>query len=203
MTGEQVYVSHAPADLELVQKLFTTVRNFPFDVHVALEEVDSNENRDRLEGRIVDSDVVVAVLTDRSANSRWVNQEIGYARAEGVPVLPVYEDEAYRGGFLADVEGVAIDRDHLARTVFELLTGIRAELTPLGPLSVPNWFMRFPCTVDGCREAVVLEIESAQQKLWKQHRHGHPLFVSCDGCDATYYFNPATIGFIRRDPPDQ
>ncbi|MWV41265.1 toll/interleukin-1 receptor domain-containing protein [Natrialba sp. INN-245] len=203
MTGEQVYVSHAPSDLELVQTLFSTVKNLPFDVHIALEEVDSNSTRDRLESRIPDSDVVVAVLTDRSADSRWVNQEIGYARAERIPIFPVYTDERHRGGYLADIEGMSIKRDDLSRTIFELLGGLRHNLEPIGPLSVPNWFMRFPCTTDGCPEQVVLDIDAPQSKLWKQHRHGKPLAVTCSACGGTYYFNPATLGFIRRDPATQ
>ncbi|MEY7849763.1 toll/interleukin-1 receptor domain-containing protein [Natrarchaeobius sp. A-rgal3] len=203
MTGEQVYVSHAPPDLEFVQKLFSTVKNLPFGVHIALEEVDSNSTRDRLQSRIADSDILVAVLTERSTDSRWVNQEIGYARAEGIPIFPVYAADRHRGGFIADVEGAPIERDDPSRTIFELLTGLRRHLEPLGPLSVPNWFMRFPCTTDGCPEQVVLEIDAPQSKLWKRHRHGQPLAATCEGCGGTYYFNPATLGFIRRDPPAQ
>ncbi|RQG96255.1 toll/interleukin-1 receptor domain-containing protein [Natrarchaeobius oligotrophus] len=199
MTDEQIYVSHAPADLELVQELFSTVKNFPFGVHLALEEVDDNSERARLEGRLVDSDVVVAVLTNRSARSRWINQEIGYARAQGVPVVPLYDDETCRGGFVGETDGVSIARDDPSKTIFELLCDLRRELAPLGPLSVPNWFVEFPCTVSACPDRVVLEIEASQSKLWKRYRHGKPLAASCDECSSTYYFNPATIGFIRRE----
>ncbi|MFP9192200.1 toll/interleukin-1 receptor domain-containing protein [Natronosalvus vescus] len=198
MTGEQVFVSHAPVDLELVQELFSTVKNFPFGVHIALEEVESGRSRKRLEGRLANSDVVVAVLTDNSANSRWVNQEIGYALAKGIPVLPLYDDETLRGGFIDGVEGVAIDRENPSFTIFNLLCRLRGELAPLGALSVPNWYIRFPCTVPDCGHPVTLDITSGQTKLWKLSQHGQRLETSCDVCATSYYFDPATIGFLGR-----
>ena len=205
MTGEQVFVSHAPVDLELVQELFSTVKNFPFGVHIALEEVESGRSRKRLEGRLANSDVVVAVLTDNSANSRWVNQEIGYAFAKGIPVLPLYSDESLRGGFIDGVEGVEIDRENPSFTIFNLLCRLRGELAPLGALSVPNWYIRFPCTVPDCGHPVTLDITNGQTKLWKLSQHGQSLETSCDVCASTYYFDPATIGFLGRknetEPP--
>ncbi len=202
MTGEQVFVSHAPADLDLVQELFSTVKNFPFGVHIALEEIESGRSRQRLEGRLANSDVVVPVLTQRSAISRWVNQEIGYARAKGIPVLPLYEEADLRGAFITDVEGVEIDRENPSFTIFNLLCRLRGELAPLGALSVPNWYIRFPCTVPNCGHPVTLDITQGQTKLWKLHKHGKSITTTCDSCESVYYFDPATIGFLGRGDAD-
>ncbi|MFC4246573.1 TIR domain-containing protein [Natribaculum luteum] len=199
MTGEQVYVAHAPGDLELVQDLFSTVKNFPFGVHIALEEADADRSRDLLKGRIDDSDLLVAVLTDDAADDQWVNQEIGYAVAKDVPVLPLYDHEQLRGGYVTAVDGIEIDRENLTATIFALLGRLRDELTPLGGLAVPNWFVRFPCTLSGCGHRVTLEIDDEQTKLWKRHKHGQRLETTCDVCGTTYYFDPATIGFVRRE----
>ncbi|SEQ05521.1 toll/interleukin-1 receptor domain-containing protein [Natrinema salaciae] len=199
MTGEQVYVSHAPGDLELVQDLFSTVKNFPFGVHIALEEIESGRSRKRLEGRLANSDVVVAVLTEDAVENRWINQEMGYAVAKGIPVLPLYDDGIGRRGFVSDIEGVVIDRHNLSFTIFNLLCRLRSELAPLGALSVPNWYIRFPCTVPDCGHPVTLELEQGQTKLWKLHSHGKHLTASCEVCESTYYFNPATIGFVGRE----
>ncbi|ELY85999.1 toll/interleukin-1 receptor domain-containing protein [Natrinema altunense] len=198
MTGEQVYVSHAPRNLDLVQDLFSTVKNFPFGVHIALEEIESGRSRKRLEGRLANSDLVVAVLTEDATGNTWINQEVGYAVAKGIPVLPVRDDGVSCRGFISDVEGVTIDRDDLSVTIFNLLCRLRSELAPLGALSVPNWYIRFPCTVTDCSQPVTLELERGQTKLWKLHSHGKHLTASCDGCGSTYYFDPATIGFSGR-----
>ena len=199
MTGEQIYVSHAPDDLDLVQELFSTVKNFPFGVHIALEEVESGRSRKRLEGRLANSDVVVAVLTEGAAANRWINQEVGYALAKGIPVIPLRDGERHQGGFLTDVDGVTIDRENPSFTIFNLLSRLRSELAPLGALSVPNWYIRFPCTITDCSHPVTLEIDADQTKLWKQYKHGKLLTTSCEDCGSTYYFDPATIGFVRRE----
>lgn len=193
-----MYVSHAPADLELVQDLFSTVKNFPFGVHIALEEIESGRSRKRLEGRLANSDVVVAVLTEDGAGNTWIDQEIGYAVAKGIPVLPLRDEGVSRGGYVGDVEGVTIDRRDLSRTIFDLLSRLRGELAPLGALSVPNWYIRFPCTIPDCGHPVTLELDHGQPKLWKLHAHGKHLTTSCERCESTYYFNPATIGFRGR-----
>ncbi len=194
-----MFVSHAEGDLTLVGELFSTVKNFPFGVHIALEDVESAGSRGRLEGRLANSDVVVAVLTEGSADDTWINQEIGYALARDISVVPLYDRPGLTAGFVEGVEGVTIDRNDLTRTIFELLCRLRAELEPLGALSVPNWYVRFPCTVPDCGHPVTLAIEQDQPKLWRLHQHGKLLETSCDVCRATYYFEPATIGFVRRE----
>lgn len=199
MSGEQVFVSHDRRDLSIVQEMFSTVKNFPFGVHIALEAVESGRSRDRLEGRLANSDVVVAVLTERSESSKWINQEVGYAVAKGIPVLPLYEDQSLGGGFIDGTEGVSLDREKLTVTVFNLLCRLRSELAPLGSLSVPNWYIRFPCTLADCGHPVTLDLETSQTKLWKLHKHGQLLETTCDVCETTYYFDPATIGFVRRE----
>ena len=203
MSDEQVYVTHAPADFDLVQDLFSTVKNFPFGVHIALEELESVRDRKRLEGRVANSDVVVAVLTEDTDETTWIDQEIGYAVAKGIPVLPLREAAVTRRGYVGDVEGVTIERTNLTVTIFNLLSELRSKLAPLGALSVPNWYIRFPCTIPDCRQPVTLELEYGQTKLWKLYTHGKHLTTSCAACGSTYYFNPATIGFMGRKDGDE
>ena len=198
MTGEQVYVSHAPGDLSLVQDLFSTVKNFPIGVHIALEELESVRDRTRLEGRVANSDVVVAILTEDMAETTWIDQEIGYAVAKGIPVVPLCEEGVSHRGYVSDVESVTLDRSNLTVTIFNLLSRLRSELAPLGALSVPNWYIRFPCPVPDCGHPVTLALEAGQAKLWKRYTHGKHLTASCEACDSTYCFDPATIGFRGR-----
>ncbi len=199
MTGEQVFVSHAPSDVELVNELFAPVRNLPFAVHVALDEIEPGRSRQNLTGRLDNSDVLVAVLTEDSVSNDWVNQEIGYATANGVPIVPLFEAEHQRGGYIDRVEGVEIDRDNPGVTIFNLLCRLRSELAPLGALSVPNWFLQFPCNYQGCGERVTLDVEASQKELWRKHEHNRTISTDCPDCGSTYHFDPATLGFLHRD----
>lgn len=201
MAEEQVFVSHTPADLEVVQELFSTVRNLPIDVHSALEAVEPGRSRLDLEGRLGNSDLLVAVLTEDGAGSRWVNQEIGYAVARGIPILPLYADGVEPEGYLERHEGVALEPDELEVTVFDLLCRLRSELAPLGALSTPNWFVRFPCNFEDCGSPVTLNVTETQEKLWGMYEHNQALVAPCETCGAEYFFNPATLGYVRREDP--
>jgi hypothetical protein len=199
MTDETVYVTHGPADLSLAQDLFSTIRNFPFTVHVAMEELESGRTRSELGGRIANADVVVALFTEESANDPWLNQEIGYAVAKGVPVLPVYEAPEQRGGYVADTEGVELKRSELTVTVFNLICRLRAALAPLGALSVPNWFLRFPCSLEGCDGIVTVDLDRSQKELWRMHEHNQPVRQDCETCHSSYFFDAGTFGFLHRE----
>ena len=201
MAEEQVFVSHAPADFELVEEIVSTIRNLPIEVHVALEEVESGRSRQNLKGRLSNSDVVVAVLSEDGEYNQWVNQEIGYAIANGIPVLPLYGKSVSPPGFLADQEGVTLEPDDLAVTVFNLLCRLQSELAPLGALSTPNWYVRFPCNFDDCGTVVTLTIDQTQKSLWQMYEHNQALVATCEACSTQYFFNPATLGFVRREGP--
>ncbi|WP_323192470.1 toll/interleukin-1 receptor domain-containing protein [Halostella sp. PRR32] len=201
MGDESVFVSHAPGDSETVERLFRSVRNFPFGVHVAANELGGVVSRESLKSRIDDSDIVVAVMTESAATDPWVNQEVGYAVARGVPVLPVYERHDDLGGYLADVDGVELDDDEMDETVFRLVSNLRGELTPLGSLDTPKWYVRFDCTVEECGDPVTLPITDQQRELWRLHDHGRTIHTDCGECGGRYHFDPATLGFLKREGP--
>ncbi|WP_439025914.1 toll/interleukin-1 receptor domain-containing protein [Haloarchaeobius sp. DT45] len=203
MTDTQVFVSHATEDLELAQELFGTVRNLPVGVHLAMEAIESGRARGDLKGRLANSDVVVAILTEDGVTDTWVNQEVGYATARGIPVLPLYAAGVEPPGYIEHVEGVTLEPDEIPVTVFNLLCRLRAELAPLGTLSTPNWFVRFPCNFHGCEHPVLLDIEQRQKDLWQLYKHNQPLVATCDECGSNYLFNPVTLGYVQREDPTE
>jgi hypothetical protein len=58
------------------------------------------------------SDCMLALLTVGGERSRWVNQEIGYAKGAGKPVIPVVEDGVQITGFLQSLEYIPFKRDN-------------------------------------------------------------------------------------------
>ncbi|WP_435363461.1 toll/interleukin-1 receptor domain-containing protein [Haloarchaeobius sp. DYHT-AS-18] len=201
MTDAQVFVSHAAEDLELAQELFGTVRNLPVDFYLAMEEIESGRTRTDLKGRLANSDLVIALFTREHVTEPWVNQEVGFAVAKGVPVLPMYDEGVDRPGYITNVEGVQLDRDEIPVTVFNLLCRLRAELAPLGTLSTPNWYVRFPCNFESCDHPVILDVDATQKDLWQEYKHNQPLVATCDECNSRYLFNPVTLGYVERQDP--
>jgi len=201
MSDERVFVTHAPGDRGLVEGVFRSVRNLPLHVHIAGEEVDDGRDRTGLRGRIDESDAAVAMLTEEGATNQWVNREVGYAVARDVPVVPVAPRKELIGGYLEDRPPVELHADAVHRTVFEVLSALRRELTPLGGLDTPKWYLPFRCTTDGCSEPVTLKIDRDQSDLWRLHDHGRTIHADCEACATRYHFEPATLGLIRREVP--
>lgn len=201
MAETRVFVSHAPEDLETVQELLSPVRNLPLSVALAGEEVEPGRTRRNLEGQLANSQLMISVLTHDSADQHWVNQELGYAVAKGLPVIPIVEDERYLRGYIDGTDGVEFDPENPEVTIFNLLCRLRSELEPLGSLSTPEWFLEFTCSNNGCREQVVLDVDQRQKELWQQYKHGRTIAAECGDCGTTYEFNPATLGYIRRIEP--
>ena len=202
MSDKQVFVSHAPGDLDLVGELFTPIRNLPVDFYLAVEEIEPGRSRQNLEGRLSNADLLVSVLTPTSIEDHWVNQELGYATAKGVPILPLVHADVRQRGYAEQVEGVELDPESPTTTIFNLLSRLRSELEPIGSLSMPSWYLSFPCTYEGCGTTVSLEIEERQKALWRLYEHGELLTATCTTCGAAYEFNPATLGFIERIGPE-
>ncbi|AGN02060.1 hypothetical protein L593_10575 [Salinarchaeum sp. Harcht-Bsk1] len=201
MAETRVFVSHATADLDVAQNLCSSIRNLPLTVALAGEEVQPGRVRRNLEGQLRNSDLAIALLTDEGAADYWVNQELGYAVAKGLPIIPIVEDDAYLRGYVEGTDGVQYDAENPEVTVFNLLSRVRSELEPIGTLSSPNWYVAFPCNNGQCRAEVQLEIDQLQKDLWQKYEHGKLLRAECPECGASYEFNPATLGFVRSVPP--
>jgi hypothetical protein len=201
MADKKLFVSHAGADLETIMEIVGPLRNLPLGLHVAGQEVGPGHSRAELTSRLADSDLMIVFLTETAADDHWVHQEVGFATARDVLILPLVEDESFQRGYSSDCEGVDFHSDQLELTVFNLLSRLRTTLAPLGNLSKPSWYVEFPCSVTGCGTMVTLGIGDQQKTLWQRYKHGDTLAATCQECSAQYQFNPATLGFVGRQDP--
>ena len=195
-----VFVSHATDDLDRISELVGPVRNLPIDVYIAAEAVGPNRSRAQIKRRLANSDLAVVGLTATAVDDAWVNQEIGYATAEEVPLVPVVDPGVEPPGYV-DTDSIAINPDQPEKTVYELLSWLRDALEPIGELTTPSWYLSFSCTQQGCPATVLQPIERQQHELWKAYEHGNTLTAVCEECGTAYEFNPATLGFIGRATP--
>lgn len=201
MATPRLYVSHAPADRERVRQLLRPIRNLPVEVVFAGDEVDADTRRRELGGQVAESDHLLVFWSEAGATDPHVNQEVGFATAAELPILPIAPGDAALLGFLSDAESVRYDASELSETAFRLLAELRDRLEPLGNLSTPGWFLSFGCTTDDCDRQVQLEIDQPQAVLRTVHEHDELLDAACPDCGARYEFDPLTLGFVRAEAP--
>lgn len=90
----QVFVSHSSRDGVWVEWVAAQAR--ALGVHPYLAEHDSQAGgrlSDKVERAIAASDVVIVLLTRNSIDSRYVHQEIGYAKALHKLIVPLVHPE--------------------------------------------------------------------------------------------------------------
>jgi|GEM_PF-433260 len=202
MTEPRVFVSHATADLDVVKDLFDSVRNLPVSLALAGEQVEPGRARRALEGQLRNSDLLVSVLTEVGAADPWVNQELGYAVAAGVPIVPLVDERTTVRGYLEGTEAVAYDAANPDVTAFNLISRLRSELEPLGSIAGADWYLCLPCASESCSDTVECEIADHQTDLWQRAESGDVLRTECETCGAGYAFDPATLAFLERTEPD-
>jgi hypothetical protein len=108
-----VFMSHSMSDedLPIVDALFERLRSRGIEPYLA--ERDPQPGRSlssKIIQRIRESDLVVVLWTKQSAESEWVNQEVGASWAHGKPVVPIVERGVRVRGVLEGIERVEFDR---------------------------------------------------------------------------------------------
>jgi hypothetical protein len=82
---------------------------------------------DQIKDSIASAHIFMPLLTEESFKRGWVHQEIGYAMALNIPVLPVTTEDSGPGGMLQIIHAVKIDKNienlqhHLNYRTFETL----------------------------------------------------------------------------------
>lgn len=108
-----VFISHcmAPEDLEVVYEISKQAKLNGIQTYVAERDPKYGESlSDKIKRAIQSSDCMIIFLTKGGAESPWVNQEIGVARALLKPRIPIVEKGVKVRGFDVGKEYIEFDR---------------------------------------------------------------------------------------------
>jgi hypothetical protein len=103
----RLFVSHVAAYKVAVSALKEKLSIYQIAAFVAHEDIEPNsEWQDQIELALRSMHVMIALLTPDFNNSRWTDQEIGFALGRGVMVIPVKLGlDPY--GFIGKIQGVS------------------------------------------------------------------------------------------------
>jgi hypothetical protein len=107
MSTYDIFLSHSEQDRELIDFIKNSLDAIDLDVYV--EELETNYGTDVVESvckAIENSDYFMAVLTNKSIKSQWVNQEIGYAFANNIDILPIRIGKVKVTGMISNLKGI-------------------------------------------------------------------------------------------------
>lgn len=127
----KVFVSHSVDDLGVVYQLKYWLELNGIETYLAeLYPQPGVALADKVAGAIDQSHCVIGLITRAGGRSKWVNQELGYAKAKGKLIVPVVEQGESLIGFVEGKEYVPFDRtnpaDAISRVV-EYLAQVKAN----------------------------------------------------------------------------
>lgn len=126
----EVFLSHATADREHVALVQRQIEALGISVYLAEHDPKPGTS---IAAKVVDAlkrcHAVVVLITTNSANSAFVQQEVGIARAHGKPIVPIVDKSIDPSslGILSEVERLELD----IRQPAEALAKMSASLQPL------------------------------------------------------------------------
>ena len=99
----KIFISHPFADEDLALQLKKILEEHPkIEEAYMAQRVKEYELliRDKIKNQIINSDYVVAIVTRNTRESASVNQELGYAQGQSVPIITMVEEDAKVGVLL-------------------------------------------------------------------------------------------------------
>ena len=104
-----IFLSHKVEVKEEVQALKEGLEFYGIEAFVAHSDIEPGTDwQDEILGALEDMDAFVPILTEGFRDSPWTDQEVGYAIAAEVPIIPLRVDmDPY--GFIGKYQGLSCD----------------------------------------------------------------------------------------------
>lgn len=108
----KVFISHSTGNVETVKQIAGYLQTSGIEAHVSEWYEQPGATLENKVATLIDqSDCVIALMTAEGDRSKWVHQEIGYAKSAGKRIIPVVEEGITPTGFLIGIEYVRFKRD--------------------------------------------------------------------------------------------
>ncbi len=122
----KLFVSHKSEHKKLVNELSNSLLPYGISCFVAHEDIEpTTEWRNEIENALRSMDVFLAFLTDNFSDGDWTNQEVGFAIARGVPIIPLKMSSKDPCGFMSiyqALHGQVDNPKRLTKDMFNLIS---------------------------------------------------------------------------------
>lgn len=115
----RAFISHLAKKKEVATALKNQLGAFGVSCFVAHEDIEPTQTwQDQIEDALMSMDCLIALLSEGFHESKWTDQEIGYACARGVKVIPVMQGfPPY--GFIGKIQAIKYNPNTIAWEVFK------------------------------------------------------------------------------------
>lgn len=194
----KTFISYSSEDSTYIHKLHRSLDTIGANPYVAEWWLEAGQPlAEKIRRNIEDSACLIAMLSSEANSSAWVHEEIGYAVAKGIPVIPVIEAGVKVRGFLEGLEYIPYDKYDFDETVYKILTSIRAAVY-LPAIIAPN--IRPPIraldtlklTCKNCDKQFSNRLPT-QDEINRAIEHSQVFLFDCPFCNYQNQANPKTF----------
>ncbi len=122
----KLFISHKSEHQKIVSELASSLLSYGISCFVAHEDIEpTTEWRNEIENALRSMDVFLAFLTDDFSEGDWTNQEVGFAIAREVPIIPLKISSKNPCGFMSvyqALKGQVDNPEQLADGIFNLIS---------------------------------------------------------------------------------
>ncbi|MBI3622515.1 toll/interleukin-1 receptor domain-containing protein [Candidatus Pacearchaeota archaeon] len=120
-TGDEVHIKELYDALSKLKKVDVYIPEWDHVIDVSYES--------KVKEGINSCSTVIVLLTYNSTNTIWLNQEIGYATAKNIPIIPIVEQGIDVLGFLEGKDYFVFNRSDFGYNIQQVLTRLHSILT--------------------------------------------------------------------------
>lgn len=100
------FLSHSHINLAIANEVASILRVFGLSGFIAHRDLESgSEWREEIQRQLREASLLVAIVSSHFAESDWTDQEVGFALARGIPIVPINAGLAPYG-FMGHIQGV-------------------------------------------------------------------------------------------------
>ena len=123
----EVFFSHGEEDLDFVKRVFDILDRMGISCYVYEYYPEYGEYLPEIIKKNMNNEsrTVIVLLTQNSAKSPWVNQEIGMAFASGRLIIPIVERDVETKGFVESRQHIDYDKNNPEEAIYSLIYRLR------------------------------------------------------------------------------
>ena len=114
----KLFISHRDKHKHVAHSLAEYLLTYGISCFVAHDDIEPTEEwRHEIEKALRSMDAFLALLTDDFSGGNWTNQEVGFAIARGVPIIPLKVSSINPYGFMEIYQGLPCNLEEMPQTV--------------------------------------------------------------------------------------
>jgi len=163
----RLFISHTTGFRESAGRLRKQLTPWGVDAFVAHDVIEpTREWQDEIEAALRTCDAMCAMVTPEFVESRWCDQEVGFALARGILIVPM-KIGTDPHGFIAKLQAITIPEHTTPYTVADSLFDILARHSTTAEALLPAIIRRYvnSDSFDNTRAAFVL-LETIPRSAW-------------------------------------